>query len=166
MSYSIVFSSRTGNTKQLAEKIQQTLPQEGCVYFGYPGAQALQADRLYVGFWTDKGTCDEDTAAFLKTVEHKEVFLFGTAGFGGAPAYFEKILASVQTNLGEGCTVVGTFMCQGKMPVSVRERYEKMLNGPAPAVNLKAMIENFDQALSHPSEQDLKALAMKVFELK
>ena len=82
MSYAIVYSSRTGNTELLARAIQSALPAEDCLYFGGPDAAALAADRLYVGFWTDKGSCDEALAAFLATVEHKEVFLFGTAGFG------------------------------------------------------------------------------------
>ena len=30
MSYAIVYSSQTGNTKQLAETLRETLPQEGC----------------------------------------------------------------------------------------------------------------------------------------
>lgn len=64
MSYAIVFSSKTGNTKMLADTLHECLPQEGSVYFGGPDPAALEADTLYVGFWTDKGKADEDTAAF------------------------------------------------------------------------------------------------------
>ena len=69
MKYAIVYSSRTGNTKCLAEEIRGTLPPEDCLYFGEPDASALDADVLFVGFWTDKGDCDEKILAFLQEVE-------------------------------------------------------------------------------------------------
>ena len=162
MTYAIVYSSRTGNTEQLARTIKACMPAEGCVWFGGPNVAALAADRLYIGFWTDKGSCDEELAAFLAKVEHKEVFLFGTAGFGSQPAYFRTVLGRVQANLGTGNTLVGSFMCQGKMPQAVRRRYESMLSAPDHAPNLEAMIENFDRALSHPDAADLSALEQEV----
>ena len=162
MTYAIVYSSRTGNTEQLARAIQSALPPESCLYFGGPDPAALAADRLYVGFWTDKGGCDEALAAFLAGVEHKEVFLFGTAGFGSQPAYFQAVLKRVQANLGAGNTLVGSYMCQGRMPPSVRQRYEAMLAAPDHAPNLEAMIENFDHALSHPDTADLDGLKKAV----
>ena len=58
MRYAIVYSSRTGNTERLAQALRQALPAEECVYFGPPDARALEAQRVYVGFWTDKGDCD------------------------------------------------------------------------------------------------------------
>lgn len=155
MSYSIVYSSQTGNTKQLAEAIQRLLPADECLYFGPPSPQALSAKLIYVGFWTDKGTCDRETAAFLSALTTQEVFLFGTAGFGGASAYFEDILARVKANLPHGVTLVGSYMCQGKMPPSVRHRYEAMEASP----QRQAMLDNFDRALSHPDASDLDALA-------
>ncbi len=39
--YSIIYSSKTGNTKKLAEKIREVLPEENCDYFGTEGAKAL-----------------------------------------------------------------------------------------------------------------------------
>ena len=162
MTYAIVYSSRTGNTELLARTIQKALPAEDCVYFGGPDAAALAADRLYVGFWTDKGSCDEALAAFLSGVEGKEVFLFGTAGFGSQPAYFQTVLKRVQANLGPDCTLTGSYMCQGKMPQAVRQRYEAMLTAPGHAPNLEAMIENFDRALSHPDAEDLARLTEAV----
>lgn len=154
MKYAIVYSSRTGNTELLAQRLRDSLPTEDCLYVGPPNEEALAAEKLYVGFWTDKGTCDESIAAFLRSITHQQVFLFGTAGFGGAPAYFEKILAAVKENISETATVTGSYMCQGKMPVSVRKRYESMEE----SAGRQAMLDNFDRALSHPDEQDLSAL--------
>lgn len=162
MTYSIVYSSRTGNTEQLACAIRSALPAEGCLYFGGPNAAAKAADRLYIGFWTDKGSCDEELAAFLATVENKEVFLFGTAGFGSQPAYFQAVLQRVQAHLGAGNILAGSYMCLGRMPQTVRQRYEAMLAAPNHAPNLEAMIENFDRALTHPDVADLDALATAV----
>ena len=154
MSYAIVYSSPTGNTAMLAQAIREALPSEACRYFGGPDDQALSAERIYVGFWTDKGTCDEQTARFLERLTDQQVFLFGTAGFGGAAAYFDQILGRVKEKLGPAVQVVGTYMCQGKMPPAVRRRYEAMEDSP----RRTAMLENFDKAVSHPDEQDLARL--------
>ena len=154
MSYSIVYSSRTGNTAKLAQTIREALPSEDCVYFGEPDSKALEAETIYLGFWTDKGSCDEAIAEFLKSLTGQRLFLFGTAGFGGAPAYFEQILDRVKSKLGSGVTVVGSYMCQGKMPMSVRERYMQMEESP----RRTAMLKNFDAALNHPDAEDLTRL--------
>ena len=140
MSYAIVFSSKTGNTRLLADTLRASLPQNECTYFGAPAPEALEAETLYIGFWTDQG------------------FLFGTAGFGGSAEYFEQILAAVQKSLDESNTVIGTYMCQGKMPMTVRQQYEKMLQQPNHAPNLEMLIENFDKALAHPDAADLDQL--------
>lgn len=158
MSYAIVYSSRTGNTAQLAQAIREALPPEDCRYFGTPDPAALAAETVYVGFWTDKGTCDQETAAFLQTLTRQQVFLFGTAGFGGAPAYFQQILGRVQALLGPEVQVLGTYMCQGKMPQAVRSRYQAMEDSP----RRTAMLANFDQALTHPDAQDLAQLQAAV----
>ena len=154
MTYAIIYSSKTGNTRLLAETLRDTLPTADCLYFGEPSDEALRAERIYVGFWTDKGTCDADTAAFLARVTTQEVFLFGTAGFGGAPEYFDKILSAARQNLPDDATVCGSYMCQGKMPMAVRARYEQMEDSP----RRQMMIENFDAALSHPDTADLAHL--------
>lgn len=161
MKYAIVFSSRTGNTETLARAVRDALPPEDCLYFGPPDPAALAAKRLYVGFWTDRGTCDRATAEFLKTVTGGQVFLFGTAGFGGEAAYFDRILDNAEKELSGGA-VVGRYLCQGRMPAAVRERYVKLLAASEHDPNLEQMIENFDAALSHPDESDLEGLRRAV----
>lgn len=163
MTYSIVYSSKTGNTKMLADALHQALPADDCLYFGAPDAQALAAERIYIGFWTDKGTCDAETAAFLAQLTHQEIFLFGTCGFGGGVAYFEQILARVRDLLPESVQLVGSYLCPGKMPQSVRDRYVRIAEEePAKRSHMQKMIFNFDCARSHPDASDLQALIEEV----
>ena len=159
MRYSIVYSSKTGNTRQLAEAIERQLPAGDLLYCGAPDAAALQADVLFVGFWTDKGTCDETVAQLLKQAEGKTVYLFGTAGFGQSQQYFDQILTRVRENLPAGAVYGGGYMCQGRMPQAVRSRYEAMQAKEPENARYKMLIENFAAALAHPDANDLEAAA-------
>ena len=89
--YSILFSSMTGNTKELADAIREILPEKTLDYFGLCKDADPQSEILYIGFWTDKGTADEATTTLLKSLRNKKIFLFGTAGFGGSEEYYQKV---------------------------------------------------------------------------
>ena len=157
MSYSIVYSNDKGNTKLLADAVREALPAEECVYFGLPCEDALKADKVYVGFWTNMGTCDKVAKEFLESLTNQEVFLFGSAGYA-SDDYFKEIICKSKENIPESAKVVGDFMCQGKMPMSVRERYEKDLEAGKDVEKTKMLIANFDKALSHPDQEDFKQL--------
>ena len=156
--YAIIFSSMTGNTRKLADTIRGALPEELCDYFGDAKTGNSDAEMIYVGFWTDKGTADQACLELLGGLRNKKIFLFGTVGFGGSEAYYQKILANVRTAIDASNTVVGEYMCQGRMPQAVRDRYVKMKEMPDAKPNLDALIENFDRALSHPDLEDLERL--------
>ena len=133
--YSILFSSLTGNTKKLADAIHETLPEDGCEYFGAIKTPVPSSELLYIGFWTDKGNADNETLTLLSTLKNRRIFLLDPSN-----------------------TIIGEYMCQGKMPQSVRERYMKMKENPEHPANLDALIKNFDCALSHPDSDDLEKL--------
>ena len=148
MSYAIICSSKTGNTEKLAQRVREVLGEEN-------ECPVVDADLVLVGSWTDKGGMDPALADTLPQLADKKVFLFGTCGFGGSQAYYDRVLDRFAAALPEGARVVGRFMCQGQMPPSVRERYVKMSNqDPA---RFEPMIENFDRALGHPDAADLVA---------
>ena len=157
--YSIIYSSKTGNTKKLAEAIYNTLPQNKCDYYGtVDKIDDVLSNVIYIGFWTEKGNADHLTIDFLNKLKNKKIFLFGTAGYGESEKYFEGIINNVKKNIDSSNTIIGTFMCQGKMPLSVRERYEKMREQNNISLNIDKLIANFDKALSHPNTDDLKTL--------
>ena len=157
--YSIIYSSKTGNTKKLAEAIYNTLPQNKCDYYGtVDKIDDVLSNVIYIGFWTEKGNADHLTIDFLNKLKNKKIFLFGTAGYGESEKYFEGIINNVKKNIDSSNTIIGTFMCQGKMPLSVRKRYEKMREQNNISLNIDKLIANFDKALSHPNKVDLKTL--------
>lgn len=138
------------------------LPEEGRDYFGPKQEKVPLSEMLYIGFWTDNGNADKATLALLQKLRSKRIFLFGTAGFGSSEAYFRQVLDRVKPSIDASNTVVGGYMCQGKMPFSVRERYIKMQAQPDHPANLDALIENYDRALSHPDAEDLNNLCKLV----
>ena len=164
--YSIIYSSKTGNTKKLAEAIYNTLPQNKCDYYGtVDKIDDVLSNVIYIGFWTEKGNADHLTIDFLNKLRNKKIFLFGTAGYGESEKYFEGIINNVKKNIDSSNTIIGTFMCQGKMPLSVRERYEKMREQNNISLNIDKLIANFDKALSHPNKEDLKTLEAEGVEI-
>lgn len=148
----VVYNSLTGNTKMLADTIKNVLHDND------------NDDIVFVGFWTDKGNADSKTIEYLKLLRNKKIFLFGTCGFGGSEAYFDRILTNVKSNIDSSNEIIGEYMCQGKMPSSVRERYLKMKESDNCPPNIDVLIDNFDKALSHPDEKDLEKLSQKVLQ--
>ena len=169
MRYAILYNSASGNTKQVAEALERALgavnAEVACVQIAQGDARATidaagveGADAVLVGFWCDKGTCTQEVADVLAELGGKRVFLFGTAGFGGAPEYFERILMGVRAKLPEDAEYLGGAMCQGKMGTGIRRRYEAMLAERPGDARIQGMIDNFDAALSHPDDDDLERI--------
>ncbi|HJA29282.1 MAG TPA: flavodoxin family protein [Candidatus Olsenella pullicola] len=146
MNYAIICSSRTGNTEKLAQRARKVLGERNEV-------PVVDADLVLLGSWTDKGGLDPALEDELPRLAGKRVFLFGTCGFGGSQAYYDHVLDRFASALPEGAQVVGSFMCQGQMPPTVRERYVKMAEQDPE--RFAPMIENFDRALGHPNAADL-----------
>lgn len=155
MNYAVIFSSQSGNTEQIASAIKNSLSDALCVYFGHPDGTIPMADILFIGSWVDKGTFHEPILNILKELHHKKIALFGTAGFGRSTDYFDAVLNRVQAVIPNDNTILDRFMCQGKMPQSVRQRYEKMLEQNPGDEKISSSISNFDQALTHPDKDDI-----------
>ncbi|WP_295261355.1 flavodoxin family protein, partial [Veillonella sp.] len=77
----VIYSSRTGNTKQVAEAIIGVLP-EGtpCVPVNEAPADLSQYDLVFMGFWADQGNADKAAQAVLKRIDNEKVALFATLG--------------------------------------------------------------------------------------
>ena len=122
-------------------------------------AQAGGADVVFVGFWCDKGSCSPAAQHFLQGLAGKRVFLFGTCGFGESDEYFAQILDRVRAYLPAEAQCIGGAMCQGKMGVGVKHRYEGMLEKDPENAQARMLIDNWNKAQSHPNEGDFSRIA-------
>lgn len=121
--------------------------------------QASEADVVFVGFWCDKGSCSPAVQHFLQGLAGKRVFLFGTCGFGESDEYFAQILDRVRTYLPADAQHIGGAMCQGKMGMGVKRRYEGMLEKDPENAQARMLIDNWNKAQSHPNEDDVSRIA-------
>lgn len=199
---SMAVSSKSGNTKLVADALQRELTDAGVRFVasfdlddaavesahseGVKGAenvegaegdeaagngqsanaaastiatQASGADVVFVGFWCDKGSCSPAVQHFLQGLAGKRVFLFGTCGFGESDEYFAQILDRVRAYLPADARFIGGAMCQGKMGMGVKRRYEGMLEKDPENAQARMLIDNWNKAQIHPNEDDVSRIA-------
>lgn len=154
MKIAVVYKSLTGNTKLVAEAIGEALKAEHDVCVCEP-TECVEADLYFVGTWIDKGSCTKEITEFLTTLNNQKIALFATAGFGGSQEYYGALAGRIKAQIPVSNEVLGQFFCQGKMPMSVRDRYVAMLQANPEDKNMEVNVKNFDEALSHPDEADL-----------
>ena len=157
MKIAVIYDSLSGNTKTLAEKIKNEINKEDLVYFGEPSKEEIKADLYFIGSWTNKGDCTDRIKAILEGQHQKKIAYFATAGFGDG-AYFDRLFERVKTHIPQDNELLAYFYCQGKMPLTVKERYLDLIKANPEDQNLKVSLANFDKALTHPDQKDLEEL--------
>jgi len=155
----VVYSSRTGNTRKIAEAIHSIMP-EGAVLAPVEKAPDPQGcDFVALGFWIDKGEPDAAMSAYMGKFKGLNVGLFGTLGAWPDSEHARESMQKAVSRLGDN-NVLGTFICQGKVDPRLIEAMAKMPNNPHPMTEeRKARLE---EAAKHPNEADCFA-AQKVF---
>lgn len=150
----IVYSSLTGNTKMVGEAIHEIMPRETLISPVETAPDAKDYDFVSVGFWVDKGTADKKAQEYLKTIKGKKVALFATLGASPATAHAEDSLRRAAEFLDESNTLVGTFICQGKISRKITEVIKKMPEGHPHSMTPEREALHREAAL-HPNENDL-----------
>lgn len=81
---------------------------------------------------------------------------------GNSPEYYKEIASSVRIWLEDDNHYLGSFICQGKMPLAVRQKYESLLNTPkdCDCQQIRRQLQNFDEAMIHPTRTDLENAAL------
>ena len=92
---------------------------------------------------------------FLSGLSDKQIALFGTCGMGNSIEYYKGIEQRVSAWIESDNEYLGAFICQGKMPQQVRQKYEAKKTSEN-SKQIDACIRNFDQALMHPDSLDLE----------
>lgn len=155
MDYMVLYSSKTGNTKKIATEIFSALPGMSKDMQSIEEYRGKDADIFFIGFWVNRGTCEMSVIDALSGLHEKKIALFGTCGMGSSAEYYRSIEQKVNVWIPDDCEYLGTFLCQGKMPMQVRESYEISREDPRQEAYRKRLLRNFDEALFHPNGDDL-----------
>ena len=153
----LVYSSVTGNTKRVGEAMFEVLPAGSNLQPIKEGAFDFAAyDVIVVGYWLTRGGPDPKTMEFLPKLHDKKVILFATHGALLGTEHAVTSLARAAYLLGDGCSILGTFTCQGKInPALLARRVGAAENDPhAPSEENK---KRWTEAAKHPNEADFVA---------
>jgi flavodoxin len=158
----IVYSSKTGNTRKLAEGIQKgladALGQEPRIAAVEENPDPAGVDWILVGFWADRGNADQRALQYLQSLGGHKIGLFGTLGAYPDSDHAKDIGKKVRDLAAEKNTALGWFLCQGRIDPALTERFKSL-----PADNPHAMtperMQRHLEAAKHPDEKDIEAAA-------
>lgn len=155
----VVYSSKTGNTKMIAEAVHSAMPEGTEISSVHEAPDPEGYDFIALGFWVDKGEPDSAMGKYMERVRGTSVGLFGTLGAWPDSDHARESMQKAVERV-EGNKVMGTFICQGKVDPRLLAAMAKMTDNPHPMTEeRRARIE---EAAKHPDEKDC-ANARNVF---
>ncbi len=148
----VVYSSRSGNTKKLAEFIFSRLAGEKEITSVAEAPDPSGYDEVAVGFWVKAGQPDPDSQAYLKKCTAVgRLFLFATHG-SAANSNYAAIGINRARELAAGAQIVGCFDCPGEVSAKTLENAAN--KDPQPA-----WLKDAPTAKGHPNSDDFYKLA-------
>jgi len=117
--------------------------------------QVTDYDLVFMGYWVDKGTADATAQEAMAKIKGKPVAIFSTSGAYPDSQHAKASLERGASCFGKGCTVLGSFICQGAVdPEFIQRAMERPPDhhhAPSPE-----RIKRWHDAASHPDETDLE----------
>jgi flavodoxin len=165
----IVYSSKTGNTRKIAEGIYRGLASRGITArIGTVEEAPVPGEDEWVlaGFWADRGAPDEKAADYIKTLRERDVGLFGTLGAYPDSNHAASLTRKAEELVSAQNTCLGAFLCQGKIDPKLTEQFMQFPEGH-PHYMDEERKKRHAEAAKHPNSEDIeKALEACILMLK
>lgn len=153
----VLYSTRTGNTKKVAEAIVGALPKgTPCVNVKEIPSDIDSYDCVFMGFWVDKGTADALSQEVIKKLHNPHVALFATLGADPDSNHAKDCLRKASDLLPEGIFPVDMFICQGAVDPKVIEMMFKMFPEGHPHGKSPQSEALLARAAKHPDDADFR----------
>lgn len=152
--WAVIYSSLTGNTRAIAEKIAGAAGEADLFEVKNAPADFSEYEVVAIGYWLKRGGADPLTSELLPKIQNANVVLFETHGAEPKSEHTITAFARAAYLLGEGCKILGTFSCQGKVNPAMIEHRLKTAKADDPHLG---SIERLKKAANHPNEEDFQA---------
>lgn len=155
MKYAVMYYSKTGNTRELAEQIYVSLPESDKQIDEIGKTSDIPtADVYWIGFPVRNMSCPPEIMDTLESIVNAKIALFTTSGMIPSEKYKELIGKRTVSWIDDSCEYLGMFMCQGKTDPAAKERIAAEYASESDAV-----LQILDNGDSHPDDCDLDNLS-------
>lgn len=153
----IIYSSLTGNTKKIAEAIAKEVEDAELLRVqDVEPSMLAHFDVIYIGYWVDKGDCDQASLKVMSHITNQRIVLFGTTGASSSStAYYEMIKHKVETHIPQ-VHLLGHLLLQGSVSDKLIDRYRAQAKEHPEDEHLMQQIAAYEKGQSHPDEADIK----------
>lgn len=147
----VAYSSKSGNTKKLAEALYEALQFEKDLIPISDNPDPSDYDFVAVGFWLQGGQPDPASQQFLaKISDKKEVFLFATHGAARDSDHVKNAIIKAK-ELAAPARICAVYSCPGEVNEGVLEKVAQ--KDPQPV-----WLADAPAAKGHPDEEDIREL--------
>lgn len=148
MNQIVVYSSKGGNTRKLAETAFSRLSGDKDIYPVAEAPDPSESDVAIIAFWFQGGQPDPASQEYLKKCSgFTKVFLIGC--HGAAPdSDHARMGMNKAKDLASDANIIGTFNCQGEVPENILESAAN--KDPQPA-----WLQDAYSAKGHPNDDDI-----------
>lgn len=150
----VIYSSKTGNTKRVAEAILSALPKGTPLITTRDVQRVADYDLVFMGYWVDKGTADTAAQEAMAKITGKMVAIFSTCGVYPDSQHAKDSLVKGASCFGDHCSVLGTFICQGAIDPKLMEQFKQLPPNHVHAATPER-IQRWKDAATHPDDTDL-----------
>ena len=115
-----------------------------------------------IPFRIARETANEEIKAYVSQWEDMEVDIILCRGssvsythlMGQDSEYYKRTANQVAAFIPDDSIYLGSFLCPGKMPPQVLEKYRRMQR-ISDTPQMRTMIKNYEEAMLHPDHEDL-----------
>ncbi len=156
MNILVTYSSKTGNTKKVAEAIAKVMP-AGTDFMEIAAVKNVENyEAIIVGFWIDQSHPNDEALEFIKSIHNKKVGYFFTLGAYPDSKHAEDChKTTMELFTANGNTVTASFCCQGKIDPELTKKFMD-LPKDHPHYMDEARKKRHEEAAKHPDEKDFK----------
>lgn len=155
MRYAVIYQSKSGNTRMLAEEIYEALDTEDKEMVDLDvRAEIPMADVYFVGFGIHNQFCSMNILDAFEQITDGKIALFATCGYLPTEQYQAKLENVFDPWIPDEAEYRGMLLCQGK--VAQEQKNEMIGNMPNREKELNKM---FKLGSDRPDREDLEAAA-------
>ena len=137
----IVYSTISGNTKAVCERIYNALN--------------VEKEIINVKDTKDKGTMDKDSIDFLKTLNNKNLYFLGTLGARPDSEHWNDVFENAKKLCSENNNFKDGLLIWGRISKEMMDVMKKFPAGHPHAVTPERLAR-WEAASTHPDENDFK----------